>query len=264
MSGDLLAVEGITVRIGGLTALADMGFRVPAGRIVSLIGPNGAGKTTAFNVITGYMAPPHGRILFEGQDLVGLRPEAFAARGVVRSFQRASVFGDCTTFDNAMMALHQRGGAGVLGALLRPPAVRREEARLRQEAAALLDFVALAPRAGTLARSLAYGEQRRLGIALALAAGPRLLLLDEPAAGLNPSETAECMALIQEVRRRGTTVLLVEHDMTMVMGVSDLIVVLNQGRIIASGTPEAVREHPEVVRAYLGTAPDRQIHHAQA
>ncbi|MCK8787310.1 ABC transporter ATP-binding protein [Roseomonas sp. NAR14] len=266
MSPPLLAVEHVAVHIGGLVAIADMSFEVPAGRIVSLIGPNGAGKTTAFNVITGYMPPTKGRVLFEGQPLSGLPPERIAARGVVRSFQRTSIFGACTVFENALMALHLRGRAGVFGALLRLPSARREEERLRAEAVALLELVGLADRAGTVASVLAYGEQRRLGIALAVAARPRLLLLDEPAAGLNPSETAECTALIRRLRdERNITVLLVEHDMAMVMRISDTVVVLNQGRIIAAGPPDAVRDDPEVIRAYLGAVPEADgVLHAPA
>jgi len=253
MTAPLLEVRDLAVHIGGLVAIAEMSFRVPEGQIVSLIGPNGAGKTTAFNVITGYMRPTAGRVLFAGQEITGLPPERIAARGLVRSFQRTSVFTGCTVLENALMALHGTGRAGLLGALLRSPAQRREEARLRAEAQAMLDFVGLAQRADTPAEVLAYGEQRRLGIALAAIAGPRLLLLDEPAAGLNPSETQEAMELILRLRARGMTVLLVEHDMAMVMRMSDSIAVLNQGRIIATGTPAEIRHHPEVIRAYLGS-----------
>jgi len=253
MTEPLLTVENLAVHIGGLVAIADASFAVPESQVVSLIGPNGAGKTTAFNVITGYMRPTAGRIRFDGQDITGLAPDRIAGRGLVRSFQRTSVFAGCTVLENALMALHRRGQAGLLDALLRLPRQRREEARLREEAWAMLDFVGLGTRADTPAEVLAYGEQRRLGIALAAIATPRLLLLDEPAAGLNPSETADCMALILRLRDRGMTVLLVEHDMPMVMRISDRIVVLNQGRIIASGAPAEIRANPEVIRAYLGS-----------
>jgi len=261
---DLLRVEGLAVHIGGLVAIADASFVVPAGQVVSLIGPNGAGKTTAFNVITGYMRPTKGRILFDGADITGLAPDRIAERGIVRSFQRTSVFTGCTVLENALMALHRRGSAGLLGALFRLPSARREEARLRAEAWAMLEFTGLAERADTLAEVLAYGEQRRLGIALAAIASPRLLLLDEPAAGLNPSETAACMALIRQLRDRGATILLVEHDMPMVMQMSDTIVVLNQGRIIASGAPAEIRANPEVIRAYLGSGEWQEAAHAAA
>ena len=253
MSEALLSVENLAVHIGGLVAIADASFAVPEGQVVSLIGPNGAGKTTAFNVVTGTMRPTAGRIVFAGQDITGLPPDRIAERGLVRSFQRTSVFAGCTVLENALMALHRSGRAGLLDALLRLPRMRREEARLQDAARAMLDFVGLSARAAVPAEVLAYGEQRRLGIALAAIATPRLLLLDEPAAGLNPSETVECLDLILRLRARGMTVLLVEHDMPMVMRISDRIVVLNQGRIIASGAPTAIRADPEVIRAYLGS-----------
>jgi branched-chain amino acid transport system ATP-binding protein len=248
----LLDVAALTVRIGGLVAVADVSFAVPEGSIVSLIGPNGAGKTTAFNAITGYMRPSGGSVAYRGQKLNGLAPERIARLGLVRTFQRTSIFGGCTLADNVLTGLHARGRTESWAALLRLPRFHAEEARLRREAAEIVDFVGLAGRAGELAGNLAYGEQRLLGIAIALAASPTLLLLDEPAAGLNPSETEAFMRLVERIRGRGVTVLLVEHDMRMVMAISDHIVVLNQGRRIAEGTPETVRSHPEVIRAYLG------------
>jgi branched-chain amino acid transport system ATP-binding protein len=252
-----LEVRDLAVHIGGLVALAGIGFAVPVGQIVSLIGPNGAGKTTAFNVITGYMKPTRGQVLYGGRDLARLAPERIAALGVVRTFQRTNLFAGCSVLDNVLIALHLAGRTGVLGALLRLPRARREEARLRAEADAILRFVGLSARAQEVAANLAYGEQRLLGLAVALAARPKLLLLDEPAAGLNPAETESFKQLVKSIRDRGTTVLLVEHDMQMVMSISDTVLVLNQGSIIAAGPPELVQREPEVIRAYLGTGRKR-------
>ncbi|GAA4339858.1 ABC transporter ATP-binding protein [Pigmentiphaga soli] len=248
-----LELANVTMRIAGLTAVDDVSFAVPAGRIVSLIGPNGAGKTTTFNVISGYMRPTAGRVLLFGQDVVGLAPERISQLGLVRSFQRTSVFAGCTVFDNILTALHLRGRAALWQTLLRTPAFRREEESLRRQAGELLDFLELRERAAEPAASLSYGEQRLLGVGLALAARPRVLLLDEPAAGLNPSETEAFKAMVRRIGERGVTVLLVEHDMHMVMSISDHIVVLNYGRLIAAGTPRAIQRDPEVIRAYLGS-----------
>lgn len=248
-----LAVEDLAVRIGGLVILERMNLSVPKGKIVSLIGPNGAGKTTAFNIITGYMKPSAGTVRFEGRSLLDMTPDAIAALGLVRTFQRTSIFAGCSVSDNILTAMHLRGRAGLFGAIFRTPAMLRQEANLRAQVDDILCFVGLQGRANENAGSLAYGEQRLLGLAIALAARPKLLLLDEPAAGLNPSETERFKELVRRIRDDGVTVLLVEHDMHMVMSISDTVFVLNQGRIIASGPPVSIQNNPDVITAYLGT-----------
>jgi branched-chain amino acid transport system ATP-binding protein len=247
-----LEVNQVAVRFGGLVAISNMTFDVPDGQIVSLIGPNGAGKTTAFNVITGFLRPSSGRVFYRGQDLTRMTPSEIATLGIVRTFQRTSIFGSCSVFEGILTALHLRGRTEILGAIFRPPSVAVEEERLENEANEILHFVGLAQRLNNIAGTLSYGEQRILALAMALAAGPTIILLDEPAAGLNPSETREFIKLIRSIRARGITVLLVEHDMHMVMSISDRVVVLNNGQIIADGTPQEIQSHPEVIRAYLG------------
>jgi branched-chain amino acid transport system ATP-binding protein len=247
-----LSIEHIAVHFGGLVAVSDMTFAVDEGEVVGLIGPNGAGKTTAFNVITGYLRPTRGEIRYRGRSLNGLRPHEVAEAGLVRTFQKTSVFAANTVFDNILIGLHRRGRATAWQTLLGLPGVRAEEQRLRDEARALLDFVGIAERAGELGGALPYGEQRLLEVAIALAAKPSMLLLDEPVSGMNPSETSSFMRLLEQIRTRDITVLLVEHDMRMVMGVSDRVVVLNQGKIIAEGSPGEIQGNPEVIRAYLG------------
>jgi branched-chain amino acid transport system ATP-binding protein len=247
-----LKVEQVAVRFGGLVALSDLNFHVGEGEIVSLIGPNGAGKTTAFNIVTGFLRPTRGLVSYRGMVLNGLKPPQIAGLGLIRTFQRTSVFPNDTVFDNLMIGLHRQGKVGLLEAVLGLPRARLSERRLRQRAGELIEWVGLQRRAYHLAGSLSYGEQRLVGVALALAAEPSMLLLDEPVSGMNASETHTFVQLIRNIRDRGITILLVEHDMPMVMSVSDRIVVLNYGRIIAEGQPDIIRNDPAVIEAYLG------------
>jgi branched-chain amino acid transport system ATP-binding protein len=247
-----LAVEALTIRFGGLTAVDAATFEVRKGEVLSLIGPNGAGKTTAFNAITGYAAPAGGELRYRQTRLNGLEPNAIAALGVVRTFQKTSVFTGQTVHGNVAIGLHLQSKQRPLAILLGLPSVAREERELAEEASRILRFVGLEARAHHVASSLPYGELRLLEVAIALAAKPRLLLLDEPVSGMNPTETASFMHLLARIRANGITVLLVEHDMKMVMGVSDRIVCLNHGRIIAQGSPAEIQRNPDVIRAYLG------------
>ena len=248
----VLSVRNLQLRFGGLVAVADLSFDVSEGEVLSLIGPNGAGKTSAFNAITGYIPAAGGEITYHGHNLAGLKPNAIADLGVVRTFQKTSVFAGQTALDNVLIGLHRRSRQAALAIVLGLPSVRREERELAERAREILAFIGLEARAGELGGALPYGEQRLLEVAVALAAEPTLLLLDEPVSGMNASETESFMRLLAKIRARGITILLVEHDMRMVMGVSDRIVVLNQGRIIANGPPAAIRRDPAVIAAYLG------------
>jgi branched-chain amino acid transport system ATP-binding protein len=250
----MLDVSDLRVEFGGVVALAGISFRVQRGTITSLIGPNGAGKTTAFNAITGYLRPTRGRVAWDGDALGGRRPCDIARRGVVRTFQRTSVFPALSVFDNVRTGLHLRGAAGFWSVLARTSRMRAEETRLAAAADEVLSFVGLAHRRDERADQLPYGEQRLVELAVAVAARPQLMLLDEPAAGMTGAEKERLVALIRKIRERDVTVLVVEHDMRLVMGLSEIVIVLNHGRVIAEGVPAEIRAHPEVIRAYLGSA----------
>ena len=248
----LLETRKLSRNFGGLRAIDNIDLSVEADETVGLIGPNGAGKTTLFNCVTGISPPTSGDILYRGESLAGLRPDQVTARGISRTFQNIRLFREMTVIENVMVGSHCRARAGILGAVFRPKAVVKEEEDLAAKALGLLRFVGLEEKADLWARQLPYGDQRRLEIARAMASDPSLLLLDEPACGMNPQETIALMELIRLIRDRGIAVLLIEHQMKMIMGISDRLVVLDHGTKIAEGTAEAVRADPAVIGAYLG------------
>jgi len=251
-TNDILTTDRLSVAFGGLKALSEVSVRVAEGEILSIIGPNGAGKTTFFNAITGAYRPSGGEVVLKGERVTGMSPHEIARRGVARSFQNLKPFAEMSVMENVLVGREIHCRVGLLAAVLRSGSSRAEERAHQKRARDLIDFVGLEKRRNTLARNLTYGEQKKLEIARALALEPSILLLDEPVAGMNPTETGFVMELVRKIKRRGITVLIIEHDMKMVMGISERIYVLEQGMLIAEGTPAEVQGNRRVIEAYLG------------
>lgn len=252
----LLEVQKLSRYFGGLAAVNDVDLQVLESEILGLIGPNGAGKTTLFNVIDGFLPPTSGRVIFDSRDITGRKPHQVAQLGIGRTFQASTLFNKISVLDNVFTGFHMSYETRVWKRLLRTPAARNEEAVLRQEALEILEFVGLESLKDELAMNLSHGHQKMLDVCLALATKPRLLLLDEPVAGMNPSETETMMDLIRQIRERGVTIVVIEHDMKVVMSICDRIAVLNYGKKIAQGIPDEIQCNDEVIEAYLGTSED--------
>jgi len=252
LSTPLLELSGLTIRFGGLTAVDRLDMKIPVSNIRALIGPNGAGKSTVFNAITGIYRPTEGRITFQGQDITGKHPYRISALGIARTFQNIRLYKTLSVLDNVRIGAHGIGRGGLFGAIVRPPGIKAEERRINEASGDALELVGLLRKKDERADSLSYGEQRRLEIARALVSAPQILLLDEPAAGMNPQEKERLMLMIQQIAARGVTIFLVEHDMKFVMALAQQVTVLDHGRKICTGTPDEVQSNLSVIEAYLG------------